>query len=184
MRFARLGLVPLIVLPVAWLLFQGLGRDPRVIPSPLIGRAAPSVVAASMDGETIDLDAYRGRPVILNFWASWCFECIEEHRVLMEAQEQYGERLVIIGILYQDAVADARGFLARYGDGGWPNLLDPEGRLAIDFGVAGVPESFFIDSAGVIRYKQWGAATRDVLDEQLPALLGAGGSPSPVERDR
>jgi cytochrome c biogenesis protein CcmG, thiol:disulfide interchange protein DsbE len=180
-RFARLGLVPLIVLLVAWLLFQGLGRDPRVIPSPLIGRAAPSVVAASMDGETIDLDAYRGRPVILNFWASWCFECIEEHRVLMEAQEQYGERLVIIGILYQDAVADARGFLARYGDGGWANLLDPDGRLAIDFGVSGVPESFFIDSAGMVRYRQWGAVTRDALDEQLPTLLGAGDSPSPAE---
>jgi cytochrome c biogenesis protein CcmG/thiol:disulfide interchange protein DsbE len=180
-RLARLGLVPLIVLPVAWLLFQGLGRDPRIIPSPLVGRAAPSVVAASMDGETIDLDAYRGRPVILNFWASWCFECIEEHRVLMEAQERYGKRLVIVGILYQDVVADARAFLARYGDGGWANLLDPDGRLAIDFGVSGVPESFFIDSAGVVRYKQWGAVTRDALDAQLPALLGAGDSPSPAE---
>lgn len=171
MRFARLGLVPLVVLPVAWLLFQGLGRDPRAIPSALIDRPAPAVVTASMDGETIDLDAYRGRPVMLNFWASWCFECIEEHRVLMEAQERYGERLVIVGILYQDAVADARGFLARYGDGGWPNLIDADGRLAIDYGVTGVPESFFIDAAGVVRYKQYGAVTRDVLDQQLPPLL-------------
>ena len=180
MRFARLGLVPLLVLPVAWLLVQGLGRDPRAIPSALIGQPAPAVVAASMDGETIDLDAYRGRPVLINFWASWCFECIEEHRVLMEAQERYGERLVIVGILYQDSVADARGFLVRYGDGGWPNLLDPGGRLAIDYGVTGVPESFFIDATGVVRYKQYGAVTRDVLDLQLPPLLSDGGkTPAP-----
>lgn len=171
MRPARLGLVPLIVIPVAWLLFQGLGRDPRAIPSALIGRPAPSVVAVSMDGETVSLTAYRGRPVILNFWASYCFECIEEHRVLTEAQERYGERLAIVGVLYQDTVTDARAFLARYGDGGWPNLLDPEGRLAIDYGVTGPPESFFIDAAGVVRYKQWGAVTPAVLDEQLPNLL-------------
>lgn len=171
MRFARLGLVPLIVLPLAWLLFQGLGRDPRAIPSPLIGRPAPLVVALSMTGQTFSLDAYRGRPVILNFWASWCVECIEEHRVLREAQERYGERLVIVGVVYQDTVADARGFLARYGDGGWPNLLDPDGRLAIDYGVTGPPESFFIDAAGVVRYKQYGAVTPAVLDEQLPNLL-------------
>jgi cytochrome c biogenesis protein CcmG/thiol:disulfide interchange protein DsbE len=173
-RIARLGLVPLIVVPMAWLLFQGLGRDPRAIPSALIGRPAPSVVAASMDGATVGLAAYRGRPVIVNFWASWCFECIEEHRVLMEAQERYGDRLVIVGILYQDTVADARGFLARYGDGGWPNLIDADGRLAIDYGVTGVPESFFIDAAGVVRYKQYGAVTRNVLDDQLPALLADG----------
>lgn len=171
MRLARLTLVPLIVLPVAWLLFQGLGRDPRAIPSALIGRPAPPVVTISMDGKTINLAAYRGRPVILNFWASWCFECIEEHRVLTEAHERYRERLVIVGVLYQDTVADARGFLARYGDGGWPNLLDPDGRLAIDYGVTGVPESFFIDAAGVVRYKQYGAVTPAVLDEQLPPLL-------------
>jgi cytochrome c biogenesis protein CcmG/thiol:disulfide interchange protein DsbE len=174
-RIARLGLVPLIVVPMAWLLFQGLGRDPRAIPSALIDRPAPPVVAASMDGETVSLDTFRGRPVVLNFWASWCFECIEEHRVLMEAQERYGERLVIVGILYQDTVADARGFLARYGDGGWPNLIDADGRLAIDYGVTGVPESFFIDPAGVVRYKQYGAVTRDVLDDQLPELLADGG---------
>ncbi|MEP6761792.1 MAG: DsbE family thiol:disulfide interchange protein [Sporichthyaceae bacterium] len=171
MRLARLGLVPLLVLPVAWLLFQGLGRDPRAIPSALIDRPAPPVVALSMGGETVRLDAYRGRPVILNFWASWCFECIAEHRVLMEAQKEYGERFAIVGVLYQDTVADARGFLARYGDGGWPNLVDPDGRLAIDYGVTGVPESFFIDAAGVVRYKQYGAVTPAVLDEQLPPLL-------------
>jgi cytochrome c biogenesis protein CcmG/thiol:disulfide interchange protein DsbE len=171
MRFARLGLVPLIVLPLAWLLFQGLGRNPNEIPSALIGRDAPALVARGMDGETVSVETYRGRPLILNFWASWCPECVEEHRVLMEAQDRYGEQLAIVGVLYQDTVADASGFLARYGDGGWPNLLDADGRLAIDYGVSGVPESFFIDAAGVVRYRQWGAVTPAVLEEQLPPLL-------------
>jgi len=171
MRLARFLAVPLIVLPVAWLLLLGIGRDPRAIPSALIDRPAPPVVATSMDGQSVRLEAYRGRPVVLNFWASWCFECIEEHRVLLEAQERYGERLVIIGILYQDSVAGARDFLARHGDGGWPSLLDPDGRLAIDYGVTGVPESFFIDAAGVVRYKQYGPVTREILDQVLAGLV-------------
>jgi len=181
MRSVRLGLVPLIVLPLAWLLFQGLGRDPRAIPSALIGRMAPAMVAVSLDGERVTLEAYRGRPVILNFWASWCVECIAEHRVLTEARDRYGERLVIVGVLYQDTVPDALAFLARYGDAGWPNLLDPDGRLAIDYGVTGVPESFFIDAGGVVRYKQYGAVTRAVLNEQVPPLLAdIGAAPSPA----
>ncbi len=177
MRHVRFALLPLIVFPVAWLLFQGLGRDPREIASPLIGRAAPEFSLQTMDGDEVSLADYLGRPVLVNFWASWCFECIAEHHVLMEAQERYGDEVAIIGILYQDTVADARGFLARYGDGGWPNLVDQAGAAAIDFGVSGVPESFFIDAAGIVRYKQWGAVTGDVIELQLARLLDAAPSP-------
>ena len=180
MRVVRFGLVPLVVLPVAWLLFQGLGRDPRELPSPLIGRAAPEFALTSMDGEEVSLATYRGRPVLVNFWASWCFECIEEHRVLIEAQERYGEKFVVVGILYQDTVADARAFLVRHGDGGWPNLIDSSGSAAIDYGVTGVPESFFIDADGIVRFKQWGAVTTDVIDAQLPPLLGRDSERSPA----
>lgn len=178
MRLLRWVLVPALVLPVSWLLFQGLGRDPRALPSPLIGRAAPTFELASIDGRTVDWVALRGRVVIVNFWASWCFECIAEHGVLLEAQERYGADLVIIGVLYQDSVDDALGFLARYGDGGWPNLVDADGGLAIDYGVTGVPESFFIDAAGTVRYKQYGAVTRAVLNAQLPALFAHVGVPA------
>lgn len=178
MRLLRMGAVPLLVLPVAWILFQGLGRDPAAIPSPLIGRPAPAFSAASMEGEVIDLEAYRGRPVIVNFWASWCFECIAEHAVLLRAQQQYDE-LVILGVLYQDTVRDARSFLARYGDGGWPNLLDPDSRISIEYGVTGVPESFFIDRSGLVRYKQYGAVTEAVLAAQLPLLMSRASDASP-----
>jgi len=177
-RVVRWALVPALVVPVAWLLFQGLGRDPRELPSPLIGRPAPSFELAAMDGQTVDSASLRGKTVLVNFWASWCFECIEEHRVLLEAQEHYGADLVIIGVLYQDTVADALGFLARYGDGGWPNLIDTDGALAIDYGVSGVPESFFLDAAGIVRYKQWGPVTRAVLDAQMATLLSDVSIPS------
>ncbi len=171
MRNVRFALVPLVVLPVAWLMFQGLGRDPRDIPSPLVGRPAPEFTLQSVDGEQVSLADYRGRPVLLNFWASWCFECIEEHRVLIEAQARYGDGFAIIGILYQDSVTDARRFLLRYGDGGWPNLLDPSGTVAIDYGVSGVPESFFIDAEGMVRSKQWGAVTEEAIEMQLVPLI-------------
>jgi cytochrome c biogenesis protein CcmG/thiol:disulfide interchange protein DsbE len=177
-RILRFAVVPALVVPVAWLLFQGLGRDPRVLPSPLIGRPAPTFELIAIDGQTVDSATLRGQTVLVNFWASWCFECIEEHRVLLEAQDRYGVDLVIIGVLYQDSIDDALAFLARYGDGGWPNLIDDSGALAIDYGVSGVPESFFIDAAGIVRYKQWGPVTRAVLDAQLPALLSAASIPS------
>lgn len=173
MRNARFAFVPLIVLPVAWLMFQGLGRDPREIASPLIGLPAPDFTLVTMDGEQVSLADYRGRPVLVNFWASWCFECIEEHRVLMDAQDRYGGDFAIVGILYQDTVQDARGFLLRYGDGGWPNLIDSSGVVAIDYGVSGVPESFFIDADGIVRYKQWGAVTEEAVVAQLVPLLEA-----------
>jgi cytochrome c biogenesis protein CcmG/thiol:disulfide interchange protein DsbE len=171
MRHVRFGLIPLLVVPLGWVLFQGLGRDPREIPSPLIGRPAPDVVLQSMDGDQVSLAAYRGRPVLVNFWASWCFECIAEHQVLMDAQRRYGADFAIVGILYQDTVEDARSFLALHGDGGWPNLVDAFGRAAIEFGVSGVPESFFIDADGIVRYKRWGAVTYEVIETQLPPLL-------------
>jgi len=181
MPFLRFAVVPLIVLPVAWVMLQGLGRDPREIRSPLVGKPAPEFTLETMDGGRVSLAEYRGRPVLVNFWASWCFACIEEHRVLMEAQERYGGEVAILGVLYQDRVEDARRFLIRYGDGGWPNLVDPSGAVALDYGVSGVPESFLVDAEGVIRFKQWGAITWDVIEDQLPPLLveegGAGGTP-------
>lgn len=168
---ARYFVIPLLVVPLAWLLSQGLGRDPREIASPLVGRPAPDFQLASMDNGEVSLAEYRGQPVLVNFWASWCFECIEEHRVLMEAQERYADKFAIVGILYQDTVQDARRFLLRYGDGNWPNLIDASGTAAIDYGVSGVPESFFIDANGFVRYKQWGAVTEEAIESQLRPLL-------------
>lgn len=171
MRRLRFVVIPVLVIPLAWLLLQGLGRDPREIASPLVGRRAPAIELLSTEGGVVSLSEYRGRPVLVNFWASWCFECIDEHRVLIEAQERYGDRFAIVGVLYQDTIDDARRFLSRYGDGGWPNLVDDSSSAAIDFGVSGVPESFFIDAHGVVRFTQRGAVTEQVIAAQLVPLL-------------
>lgn len=162
--------VPLLVVPVTWLLFTGLGRDPREIPSPLIGRPLPAFAATTLTGESFSSDALAGRPSLVNVWASWCDPCIDEHPLLLRAAAQYPDELGIVGLIYQDSADGARGFRARWGDGGWPDLLDPSGRIAIDLGVTGPPETFFVDAEGIVRYRHVGPLTEQVLTEQLAAL--------------
>lgn len=171
MRALRWLLVPLVVLPVGWLLLQGFGRDPREVGSPLIGRAAPSWTLQTLDGETLSSDDLAGRPYLLNFWASWCVPCIEEHPVLAAAHEERGDELAVVGVLYQDDPDDARAFLARYGDAGYPHVIDVAGSLAIEFGVTGPPETFFVDADGIVRAKQFGPLTDELMARHLDALL-------------
>jgi cytochrome c biogenesis protein CcmG/thiol:disulfide interchange protein DsbE len=166
----RWVLVPLLVMPVSWLLFAGLGRDPGEIPSPLVGRHLPAFEATTMEGEAFSSDALAGRPALINVWASWCIPCVEEHPLLLATAEAYAGELSVVGIVYQDSVDGARVFLARYGDGGWPDLLDPSGRIAVDLGVTGPPETFFVDAAGIVRYRHVGPLNEQVLAEQLAAI--------------
>jgi len=172
MRALRWVLVPLLVVPVAWLLFQGFGRDPREITSPLLGQPAPAWSLATLDGEALSSDDLAGRPYLVNFWASWCIPaCVDEHPVLAAIHERHGQELTVVGVLYQDAPADARAFLARYGDAGYPHVIDPDGRLAIDFGVTGPPETFFVDADGRVRYRQFGPLTDARVAELLRLIL-------------
>jgi cytochrome c biogenesis protein CcmG, thiol:disulfide interchange protein DsbE len=175
MRILRWALVPTLVIPVAWLLFAGLGRDPREIGSPLIGQPAPAFELATLDGTRLSTDDLRGRPYLLNFWASWCIPaCVDEHPVLLEAQQRYGDELAIVGVLYQDSTDGALAFLQRYGDGGWPNLIDGDGRLAVEYGVTGPPETYFVDAGGVVRAKHFGPMSADAMHEHVAGLLGVG----------
>lgn len=161
--------LPIVLVPLAWLLFTGLGRDPGEIPSPLVGHPLPSFAATTLGGDTFSSAQLAGRAAIINVWASWCVPCIEEHPILMATSANYAERLTIVGIIYQDTPDGARSFLARYGDGGWPNLLD-DGQIAIDLGVTGPPETFFVDADGIVRAKHIGPLTAEVMAEELTAL--------------
>jgi cytochrome c biogenesis protein CcmG/thiol:disulfide interchange protein DsbE len=172
MRALRWLLVPLLVVPVTWLLFQGFGRDPREVASPLLDREAPSWALTTLDGETLSSADLAGRPYLVNFWASWCIPaCVDEHPVLAAAHERYGDDLAIVGVLYQDDPDDAREFLSRYGDAGYPHLVDPDGGLAIDFGVTGPPETFFVDADGLVRYRQFGPLTDALMGDLLGLVL-------------
>jgi len=163
--------VPLLVAPVAWLLFAGLGRDPGDIPSPLVGKPLPSFEATTLDGEPFSTEALAGRPALVNVWASWCAPCVDEHPLLLAVAQAYAGELSVVGLVHHDSPEDARGFLARYGDGGWPDLLDPSDAIAIDLGVIYPPETYFVDASGIVRYRHLGPLTEQVLVEQL-AVLG------------
>lgn len=177
-RGAHLGLLrwlllPVVVVPLVFVLGFGFGRDPNNVPSALMARPAPSFELSTLDGAALSSASLRGRPVVINFWASWCLECKTEHPVLMDGQRRHGSDVAFIGVLYQDRPDDARAYLTEMGDPGYPNLIDADGRLALDFGVSGVPETFFIDAQGIVRYKHWGALTTEVLNAQLSSLLGS-----------
>lgn len=164
-------LVPIVVLPLGWLLFSGFGRDPRELASPLIDQPAPAWSFATLGGDTLSADDLAGRPYVLNFWASWCVPaCVDEHPVLASAAADHDGELAIVGVLYDDAPDDAREFLARYGDAGYPHLVDEDGRLAIEYGVTGPPETFFVDADGIVRARQWGPLTDATMDERLAAI--------------
>jgi cytochrome c biogenesis protein CcmG, thiol:disulfide interchange protein DsbE len=172
MRSLRWILVPILVVPLTWLLFTGFGRDPRAVESPLIGQPAPSWTMATLDGATLSSDELAGEPYVVNFWASWCIPaCVDEHPFLAAAHEAHDGRLTLVGVLFQDAPADARRFLDRYGDAGYAHLLDEDGRLSIDFGVLGPPETFFVDADGIVRAKQTGPLSESSMAAHLSSIL-------------
>jgi len=163
--------IPVLVVPVGWLLFTGLGRDPRDIASPLVGEPMPAFAGTSLEGQPLSSAELAGTPMVINFWAGWCLPaCADEHPVLLDAAERHAGELQLVGVLYQDTPESARGFLARYGDGGWPTLLDGGGEVAVDYGVTGPPETFFVDADGIVRARHIGPLTQQVMDDQLAAL--------------
>jgi cytochrome c biogenesis protein CcmG/thiol:disulfide interchange protein DsbE len=168
---ARWLALPVVIVPLAWLLFTGLGTDPRDIPSPLVGKPMPAFAGTTLEGDRFSSADLAGRPAIVNFWASYCIpSCVEEHPVLLGLAARHGTDLQLVGVLVDDSPDDARGFLARYGQVSWPNLLNADGSISIEYGVTGPPETFFIDAQGVVVARHIGPLTGAVLSEQLVAL--------------
>ncbi|SFM95731.1 DsbE family thiol:disulfide interchange protein [Dokdonella immobilis] len=148
------------------------------VPSPLIGKPAPvfDLPVLGNDEKRISNADLRGQPYLLNVFASWCFACRDEHPILMAEGKSLG--IPIIGFNYKDDPADATRWLAQFGDPYSVVIADREGRVAIDFGVYGAPESFLVDGDGIIRYKRIGAITPEIvafeLKPRLKAMQGAG----------
>jgi len=151
-------------------LAAGLKRDPSLVPSPLIGKPAPAFDLPRLSGDArFSPKDMSGQVWIFNVWASWCVACREEHPVLVALAR---EKIVpIVGLNYKDQPADANLWLQRHGDPYGLSAVDADGRVGIDYGVYGVPETYVIDKAGVIRFKNIGPVTREVLDEQIRPLL-------------
>ncbi|MGH7321624.1 MAG: TlpA family protein disulfide reductase [Candidatus Rokuibacteriota bacterium] len=173
MRARLRWLIPLAALPVLGLLLYGLVfTDARAIPSPLKGKPAASFTLTAFDGTTMSLAALRGKVVVLNFWASWCYPaCYEEAPILESGWRAYRDQgLVVLGVDIQDTEEKARRFIEQFGLT-FPNVIDPTGKVSIDYGVYGVPETFVIDRRGVIRDKKVGAVTERYLRETVEPLL-------------
>ena len=148
-----------------------MGEDNYELPSPLEGNNPPEFTLETMDGDTVALADLAGRAVVLNFWASWCIPCRQEHDVLKMTEATYDpEQAVVLGVVYQDTEQNARRFLAALG-GDWTHLLDPTQRTAIDYGVYGVPETFFISPDGQIARKKVGPVTWDLVKPTLDSLI-------------
>lgn len=170
-------LLPLaLFLALAVFLGIGLNHDPRELPSPLVGKAAPAfalpLLAADGAAEPASFTPaeMKGKVWMLNVWASWCVSCREEHPVLMEIARS--AVVPLVGLGYKDKPADARRWLAEHGDPYLRTALDADGRVGIDYGVYGVPETYVIDQAGTIRYKQTGPISTDVLQAKILPLIG------------
>ena len=159
-----LGFIGLIVL-----LGVGLTLNPRQVPSPLIGKAAPPFELPRLDqpAQTFTQKEMLGNVWVLNVWASWCPPCLVEHPVVTELAKS----VPVVGLNYKDAREDALPWLARNGNPYQLSVYDASGRIAIDYGVYGVPETYVIDRKGVIRYKHIGPLTPEVAQKKLAPLV-------------
>lgn len=150
-------------------------RNPNEIKSVMIGKHVPEFQLPGLrqgEGELTNAYFTRDEPVLVNFFASWCVPCRAEHDNLMALAREYG--VAIVGVAYKDRHTDALEFLDELGDPFARTVLDRNGRLAIDFGVTGVPETFVVDAKGIITYRHWGPVLGDGLEKAiLPALEAA-----------
>jgi cytochrome c biogenesis protein CcmG/thiol:disulfide interchange protein DsbE len=164
--------IPLAVfLILAAFLAAGLRLDPQHVPSPLIGSPAPQFLLAQLHDprETFTPRTLVGKVWLLNVWASWCVTCRVEHPVLMELARSAA--VPVYGLAYKDARENALAFLQTFGNPYVLSVQDPDGRVGIDYGVYGVPETYLIDRTGVIRFKQVGPVTPDVVDQDLLPMV-------------
>jgi len=152
-------------------LFVGLFRDPREVPSPLIGKSAPAFSLPKLHEpqQMLGNADMRGQVWLLNVWASWCVSCRVEHPLLVDLAK--ANVVPVIGLNYKDKRDEGLAWLTERGDPYKASIVDADGRVGIDFGVYGVPETFVIDKAGIIRYKQIGPLTADALDKTILPLV-------------
>ena len=136
------------------------------------GFAAPPIVGTTLDGKPFDLAAYRGRPVIVNFWASWCGPCQAEFPEFTKVLADHAaDGLAIVGVIYQDSASAAESFASSHG-GTWPDVVDPNGALAAAYTVVAPPQTYFMDRSGILQSRQIGGPITDAdLARQLAAIL-------------
>ena len=163
--------LPLALLAVlALVLARGLQLNPREIPSPLIGRPAPAFVKPLLDGGSFDSRSLQGRIVLLNVFASWCGPCREEHPLVTQLAKRYPQ-VAFVGLNYKDEPTSATRWLRELGNPYTAVVVDADGRVGIDYGVYGVPETFVIGADGRVAFKHVGPLTPEVIAQRIEPLL-------------
>jgi len=167
------SLTPLVLfLALAALLFYGLKLDPRKVPSPLVGKPAPTFsLPALQDPSRMVSDAdFKGKISLVNVWASWCVSCRAEHEELMKLSREEQD-VQILGLNWKDDPNDATRMLRTFGDPYVVSAFDPDNKVGIHWGVYGAPETFVVDAKGIIRYKHIGPIDRQVWEQTLRPLV-------------
>ena len=171
MKVLKFAIPLAIFFLLAAFLAVGLMRDPREVPSPFIGKAAPTFRLEQLHDARLAFtpEDMKGKVWMLNVWASWCVSCRVEHPLLVEMSRR--KVVPIVGLNYKDRRDDGIQWLAKFGNPYALSAYDVDGKVGIDYGVYGVPETFVIDKAGVIRYKQIGPITPEALEQKILPLL-------------
>jgi cytochrome c biogenesis protein CcmG, thiol:disulfide interchange protein DsbE len=153
-----------------FVLARGFGRDPHEVPFMLRGKPAPAFTLRRLDsGATVTLADLKGKPVVLNFWASWCAPCKVEHPVLAWGARRFASEAQFYGVVFEDTEENARAFATPI-DPAFPQLFEERARMAVDYGLTGVPETYFIDAAGIVRDKFVGPIDARSLAQRIAAL--------------
>jgi len=163
-----------VIIPALILLFgllgYGLTTNPKHIPSPLIGKAFPTLQGKDLNGVDVTLGVIDGKPTIVNVWASWCAACRAEHNVLLRGARRYGDSISVVAINYKDELPNARRWLSSLGDPYQWSFHDLSGRAGLELGVYGVPETFFVNRQGIIVEKISAPLTDEMLADGIALM--------------
>ena len=170
-RARLLAGVAAVVVTIVVLLMTGLGRDPSVIASPLVGRVAPAFTLPQLDGPPVTLTRLRGQIVVINFWASWCAECRVEQAALDQTWQQFQDSgVVVIGVNFEDSTGAARGYV-RSENVAYPVVEDAGSKTALAYGLRGVPETFVVNQSGRIVKHVIGPVAAAALSSDINSML-------------
>jgi cytochrome c biogenesis protein CcmG, thiol:disulfide interchange protein DsbE len=171
-RLWTVGVLVLASVGLIWVFAQAFGKDVRHVPFNLAGQPAPDFELERIDGKgTLSLQSLRGKPVVINFWASWCRPCAYEHPVLEWGNKRFGNEVHFVGITFEDTLPQAKVFLRKHGES-FAQLHDEQSRVAVEYGAAGVPETYFITAEGVIAGKHIGPISQQELVARIMELRG------------